>query len=102
MNGVGAPLIIADLNDPMARLNPYSLRMELTRMVEQGQVFFTIPRVEDWLREHHLDPTEYDIGLVEEMAPPESGRVKLIRVDLKRRDGQPVDPGVLEEINHDT
>lgn len=83
----------------MARFNPHSLRMELTRMVEQGQVFFALPRIETWLQERQLDPTEFDIGFIEEMAPPDSGYIKLIRVDLKRRDGQPVDPWVLEELN---
>ncbi len=86
----------------MARFNPHSLRMELTRMVEQGQVFFTLPRIETWLQERQLDPTEFDISLIEEMAPLESGRVKLIRVDLKRKDGQPVEPWLLEEINRFT
>ncbi|NJK61570.1 MAG: hypothetical protein HC921_01785 [Synechococcaceae cyanobacterium SM2_3_1] len=85
----------------MARLNPYAIKVEINRLFQQGQSFFAIPKVESWLREHQQDPNQYEIQFVEEMADPDEVAVMHIRIHLSRRDGQPVDPWLIEEINRD-
>lgn len=83
----------------MARLDPFSLQMQITRMFEQEQSFFATTKVQDWLREHHEDPNAYSISFVQKPAPPGSKQVMVVEIDLQRRDGQPVDAWLLEEIN---
>jgi hypothetical protein len=86
----------------MARLNPYSLQMHISRMFEQGQSFFAITRVQDWLRERNQDPNDYDIMFHQRPAPPGSGLVMVVDIELQRRDGQPVDPWLQQEVNEHT
>ncbi len=43
----------------MARINPYTLQMQITRMFEQGQSFFATTKVNDWLRERNENPNDY-------------------------------------------
>jgi hypothetical protein len=83
----------------MARLDPFSLQMQITRMFEQEQSFFATTKVQDWLREHHEDPNAYNITFVQKPAPPGSNQVMVVEIGLQRRDGQPVDSWLLEEIN---
>jgi hypothetical protein len=83
----------------MPRLNPFSLQMQITRMFDQGQSFFATTRVQDWLREHNEDPNAYDITFTQKPAPPGSGQVMVVEIGLQRRDGQPVDSWLLEEVN---
>ncbi len=83
----------------MPRFNPYTLQMQLTRMFEQGQSMFATMKVQDWLRERKEDPAAYEIQFIEQPAPPGSGLVKQITVELRRKDGQPVDPWLQQEIN---
>lgn len=83
----------------MPRLNPFSLQMQITRMFEQGQSFFATTRVQDWLREHNEDPNLYDITFQQKPAPPGTNQVMVIEISLSRRDGQPVDGWLQEEIN---
>jgi hypothetical protein len=83
----------------MPRLNPFSLQMQVTRMFEQGQSFFATTRVQDWLREHNEDPSAYDITFQQKPAPPGTNQVMVIEIGLRRRDGQPVDAWLQEEIN---
>lgn len=83
----------------MARINPYTLQMQITRMFEQGQSFFCTMKVQDWLRERNEDPNVYDIIFHEKPAPPGSGLVKVVEIELKRKDGKPVDPWLQEEVN---
>lgn len=83
----------------MPKLNPFSLQMQVTRMFEQGQSFFATTRVQDWLREHNEDPNAYDITFQQQIAPPGSNQVMVIEIGLRRRDGQPVDAWLQEEIN---
>lgn len=83
----------------MPRINPFTLQMQITRMFDQGQSFFALTRVQDWLREHHEDPNAYDVSFIQKPAPPGSGQVMVIEIGLQRRDGQPVDSWLLEEIN---
>jgi hypothetical protein len=68
-------------------------------MFEQGQSFFATTRVQDWLREHNEDPNAYDITFQQKPAPPGSNQVMVIEIGLRRRDGQPVDGWLQEEIN---
>ena len=83
----------------MARLNPYTLQMQITRMFEQGQSFFATTKVQDWLRERNEDPAAYEIVFHQKPAPPGSDRVISIEIELKRRDGEPVDPWLQQEAN---
>lgn len=86
----------------MGRLNPQVLHMEISRMFAQGQSFFCIPKVQDWLRERQYNPEEYDIIFHEKPAPPGSDLVKIIDIELRRKDGQPVDPALQAEVNRQT
>ena len=83
----------------MARFSPYTLQMQLTRMFTEGQSFFAMTKVQDWLRERHEDPQAYEILFHKKPAPPGSEQILLIEVELRRRDGQPVDAWLLEELN---
>ncbi|MBD2071632.1 hypothetical protein H6F93_29630 [Leptolyngbya sp. FACHB-671] len=83
----------------MARLDPYTLQMQITRMFEQGQSFFATTKVQDWLRERNEDPADYDILFHQQPAPPDSGLVMVVEIQLRRRDGQPVDAWLQEEVN---
>ena len=83
----------------MARLNPYCLSIEITRMFQQGNAIFALPKVEAWLKDRQQDPSDYEILFHEEMAPPSSPDPMVIRIELVRRDGQPVDPWLQEEVN---
>jgi hypothetical protein len=83
----------------MARFNPYSLQLQLTRMFEQGQSMFAMTKVQDWLRERNEDPAAYNIVFQQKPAAPDSGLVMVVEVELQRRDGQPVDPWLQAEVN---
>lgn len=83
----------------MPRINPYTLQMQLTRMFEEGQSFFLATKVQDWLREHNEDPNAYEIMIHQAPAPPNSGHTIALTVELRRRDGQPVDPWLQAEAN---
>ena len=83
----------------MGRLNPYTLQMQITRMFEQGQSFFATLKVQDWLRERKEDPANYEIIFHQKPAPPGSNEVIAVEIELRRRDGQPVDPWLQEEAN---
>ncbi len=83
----------------MPRYNPYTLQMQLTRMFAEGQSFFAMHKVQDWLRERNQDPSEYEIIFHQKPAPPGSGETIAIDVELRRLDGQPVDPWLQDEVN---
>ena len=83
----------------MARVNPYTLQMQIARLFEQGQSFFAPIKVQDWLRERKEDPNAYEIIFHQKPAPPGSERVVAIEIELRRQDGQPVDPWLQEEVN---
>lgn len=83
----------------MARFNPHTLQLQVTRMFQQGQSFFATTKVQDWLKERQEDPTAFDILFHERPAPPGSGEVMVIEIELKRKDGQPVDPWLQQEVN---
>jgi hypothetical protein len=83
----------------MPRFNPYTLQMQITRMFEQGQSFFAMMKVQDWLKERNEDPHAYDILFHQKPAPPGSGEVMVVEIELRRRDGKPVDPWLQEQAN---
>lgn len=83
----------------MGRLNPYTLQMQITRMFEQGQSFFAITKVQDWLKERNQNPADYEISFYQKPATPGSNEVIAIEIQLRRRDGQPVDPWLQAEAN---
>ena len=87
----------------MGRLNPYDLQMQITSMFEQGQSFFATIKVQDWLKEHNQNPADYDI-LFHKIYPKKSESLDstektLVKIELKRKDGQPVDSWLQEQIN---
>ncbi|MCM1982741.1 hypothetical protein [Lyngbya confervoides] len=82
----------------MARFTPYDLQLQITRMFAEGQSFFAKIKVQDWLKERQEDPAAYDIGFEKRPAPPESGLVFVVDIHLTRKDGQPVDPWLLEQL----
>lgn len=83
----------------MPRFNPYTLQMQITRMFEQGQSMFATLKVQDWLKERQHDPAEYEILFHQKPAPPGSGEVIVVEIELRRKDGQPVDPWLQQEVN---
>jgi hypothetical protein len=83
----------------MPRFNPYTLQMQITRMFEQGQSLFATTKVHDWLKERNEDPAAYEVMFHQKPAPPGSGEVMVVEVELRRKDGQPVDPWLQEQIN---
>ncbi len=83
----------------MARTNPHTLQMQISRMFDQGQSFFCTIKVQDWLKEQNEDPQAYEILFHSQPAPPNSNIKTLISIELKRKDGQAVDPWLQEEVN---
>ena len=83
----------------MARLNPYTLQMQITRMFEQGQSLFATTKVQDWLKERNQNPADYEIIFNQKPAPPGSNEVITVEIALRRRDGQPVDSWLQEQAN---
>lgn len=83
----------------MPRFNPYTLQMQISRLFEQGQSMFATIKVQDWLRERGEDPDAYEVLFHERPAPVDSGLVKVIEVELRRRDGTPVDEWLQQEAN---
>jgi hypothetical protein len=83
----------------MGRINPHTLQMQINQMFTQGQSFFALVKVQDWLKEHNQNPLDYEILFHKKPAPPGSKEVMIIEIELKRRDGQPVDPWLQEQAN---
>ncbi len=83
----------------MARINPYNLQMQITRLFQEGQGIFAPIKVQDWLRSNNHNPEEYDILFHKKPAPPGSQLVMIIEIELRRKDDQPVDPWLQEQVN---
>ena len=83
----------------MARINIHSLSMQISRMFEQGQSFFVGIKVQDWLRERNENPDDYDVLFHEKPAPPGSGLIIMHEIELRRKDGKPVEAWLQEDIN---
>jgi hypothetical protein len=82
----------------MARFSPYTLQLQLTRMFRDGQSFFATSKIEQWLMERGEDPFAYRIAFHQRPAPEGSDLPFLIEIDLQRKDGQPVDPWILKQL----
>jgi len=82
----------------VARFSPYTLQMQITRMFIEGQAFFATTKVQDWLQQRGEDPQTYEILFHKKPAPPGSQDVFAIDIELRRRDGQPVDPWLLDQL----
>lgn len=86
----------------MARYAPHDLQLQINRMFAEGQSFFAKIKVQDWLKERNEDPEEYEIAFDKQPAPPGSKLVFTVNIQLTRKDGQPVDPWLLEQLEvHD-
>lgn len=83
----------------MPRFNPHTLQMQITRLFEQGQSFFAPIKVQDWLKERNEDPAAYDILFHQQPAPANSKEAMVVEIELRRKDGQPVDPWLQQELN---
>jgi hypothetical protein len=83
----------------MGRLNPYNLQLQITRMFAEGQSFFATTKVQEWLKERNHNPADYDITFRQKPAPPGSKEVMVVEIELRRKDGQPVDPWLQEQAN---
>jgi len=83
----------------MGRLNPYTIQMQVSRMFQDGQAFFATMKVQDWLRERNEDPAAYDIIFHQKPAPPGAKEAIAIDIELRRKDGQPVDSWLQQEVN---
>ncbi|BBC24470.1 MULTISPECIES: hypothetical protein [unclassified Pseudanabaena] len=79
--------------------NPFTLRMQITRMFEQGQSLFAEIKVQDWLKERRHNPKDYIIRFNQKMAPVGSVSSVNVEIELLRKDGQPVDEWLLQELN---
>ncbi len=83
----------------MARFSPYSLQLQITRMFKDGQSLFAVSKVEQWLLERGENPQAYAITFARKPAPPESELPYLIETVLKRRDGQPVEDWIIQQLD---
>ncbi|MFN6143311.1 MAG: hypothetical protein ACK48A_13875 [Pseudanabaena sp.] len=78
--------------------NPFTIRMQITRMFEQGQSLFAELKVQDWLKERSHNPKDYIIRFHQKMAPVGSASSMNVEIELLRKDGQPVDEWLLQEL----
>ena len=83
----------------MPQVNPFTLRMQVTRMFEQGQSLFAEIKVQDWLKERNHNPKDYLIRFHQKMAPVGSNSSVIVEIELIRKDGQAVDDWLQQEIN---
>lgn len=84
----------------MPRFTPFTLQMQITRMFNEGQTFFAPIKVQDWLKEHNQNPADYDIIFHQKPAAPGSQQVIQVEIELKRKDGQPVEEWLLADLNN--
>lgn len=83
----------------MSQHNPHSIQLQISRMFESGQSLFAKTKVEDWLKQRNELPSEYDIIFTKKPAPVGSREVVAIEIELRRKDGQPVDEWLLSQLN---
>lgn len=79
--------------------NPFTIRMQITRMFEQGQSLFAELKVQDWLKERNHNPKDYLIRFHQKMAPVGSTSAVNVEIEILRKDGQPVDEWLKQELN---
>ncbi|NJM47695.1 MAG: hypothetical protein HC860_17290 [Alkalinema sp. RU_4_3] len=82
----------------MARHNPFSIQLQVTKLFNDGQGFFAKLKVQEWLKMRGEDPEDYTIAFRKEPAAPGSGQVEAITIVLTRKDGQTVDSSLLADL----
>ncbi|NUN65223.1 hypothetical protein HCU40_10760 [Pseudanabaena biceps] len=83
----------------MPQINPFTIRMQIARMFEQGQSLFAEMKVQDWLKERNYNPKEYVIRFNQKMAPVGAKSSVVVEIELLRKDGQPVEQWLQQEVN---
>jgi len=83
----------------MPQVNPFTIRMQDARVFEQGQSLFAELKVQDWLKERNHNPKDYVIRFHQKMAPVGANSSVIVEIELTRKDGQPVDEWIQQEIN---
>jgi hypothetical protein len=83
----------------MPQHNPFSIKLQIERMFQNGQSLFAKTKVEDWLKIRNEDPADYNINFEKQPAPVGSSAVVKIKIQLERKDGQPVDEWLLAQLN---
>ena len=83
----------------MAQHNPHSIQLQINRMYESGQSLFAKTKVEDWLKQRNEDPADYDIIFNKQPASVGSREVMAIKIELQRKDGQPLDEWLFSQLN---
>ncbi len=83
----------------MPQVNPFTIRMQVARMFEQGQSLFAELKVQDWLKERNHNPKDYLIRFHQKMAPVGAKSPVIVEIELIRKDGQPVDEWIQQEID---
>jgi len=73
--------------------------MQVAKMFEQGQSLFAEIKVQDWLKERNHNPKDYLIRFHQKMAPVSAVSSVIVEIELTRKDGQPVDEWIQQEIN---
>ncbi len=86
----------------MAQLNPHSIQLQISRMFESGQSLFALTKMQDWLKQRNENPADYDITFLKQPAPPGSGLVSMIKIQLQRKDGAEVEKWILDHLNDAT
>jgi hypothetical protein len=82
----------------VAKYTPYSLQLQISRMFQEGQGLFASIKVQDWLKERNENPADYEISFSKRPAAPGSREVQIVDVVLQRKDGQPVESWLLEQL----
>jgi hypothetical protein len=82
----------------MARHNPFSIQLQVTKLFADGQGFFATLKVQEWLKMRGQDPEDYTIGFRKGPAAPGSGQVEAIAIVLTRKDEQAVDASLLADL----
>jgi hypothetical protein len=83
----------------VAQHNPHSIQLQINRMFESGQSLFAKTKVADWLKQRNEDPADYEIIFNKQPAPVGSRAVMAIKIELQRKDGQPLDDWLLSQLN---
>jgi hypothetical protein len=68
-------------------------------MFQEGQSFFAANKVQDWLEQRNENPADYEIAFNKQPAPVGSREVIKVTIQLRRKDGQPVDEWLLSQLN---
>jgi hypothetical protein len=82
----------------MAKYTPYNLQLQISNMFRDGQGMFASIKVQDWLKERNEDPADYIIAFEKRPAPPGSRAVQVVDIQLRRKDGQPVEDWLLAQL----